>query len=163
MLYYIPIVHIFFPLCSFICIGVLPACTSRHHLCAWYLRKPDQGTGSLRTGVKTVWTTLYVLGTNLSPLEEQPALLSMEPSLQTLSVYFKSSKKHYCFVELVYLYIPPQIFVFLWTLFPPPSSFPSHLRPLSDSQNGHALYFLCGVSKFSKTAWKWFWVLFFLT
>lgn len=49
---------------------------------------------------------MYVLGTNSSPLE-QPALLSMGPSLQTLSVYFKSTKKHYCFVESVYLYIPP--------------------------------------------------------
>lgn len=91
---------------------------------------------------------MYVLGTNLSPLKEQPALLSMEPSLQTLSVYFNSTKTIIALLSWC-IFIFPQIFVFLLSLFLPPSC-PSHLRSLLDSQNGHAWCFLCGVSKFSK-------------
>jgi len=33
---------------------------------------------------------MWMLGTELGPLQEQPVLLTAEPSLQTFSGYFKS-------------------------------------------------------------------------
>ena len=60
-----------------------------HCVHAWYLQKPEEGTGSLGTGVKEDcqpqgerWKL------NPGPLQEQPVLLTAEPSLQSLHLIF---------------------------------------------------------------------------
>ena len=69
--------------------AVLPACTSVHRLHARYLQRPEVGVRSPVTGVPD--------GSELpcgyweldpGPLEEQPMLLTTEPSLQPLNFCF---------------------------------------------------------------------------
>ena len=68
-------------LCSFIlCVWVL-ACLYYVHICVMYVwcpQRPEEGAGSLGTGVQMVRS--HYMG----PLEEQPVLLIAEPSFQPL-------------------------------------------------------------------------------
>ena len=57
--------------------NILPACVSVDHMHAWYPWRTEEGTGSLGTGSQTI-----------VPLEEQPVLLSAEPSLPSTIVIF---------------------------------------------------------------------------
>ena len=68
--------------------GVMPVlCLDT--MCAWCAWRPEEGAGSFGTGVTDdgeppcgCWMP------NLGPLEEQPVLLTSEPSLQALNVFF---------------------------------------------------------------------------
>ena len=67
----------------FILVSVLRACGHVYHVCAWCLRRSEDGIRSPGTGVKSGCESpcgCWVL--KLGPLQEQHVLLSTEPSLQ---------------------------------------------------------------------------------
>lgn len=41
----------FFLMKQGMCMGVLPTCRLVHHMCACYLRRPEEGIGSPETGI----------------------------------------------------------------------------------------------------------------
>lgn len=71
---------------------------------AWGLWRPEEGVGSHETGVTDSGPCAIrrVVGLKPSPREEQPLLLSTEPSLQPLNVVFYTMLEwhfiKYCFV-----------------------------------------------------------------
>ena len=63
--------------------GVLFACLSMYHVCAWCLWWPEEGIGSPGTGVTdSCELPCGCWELNPGPLEEQSVLLTTGPSLQ---------------------------------------------------------------------------------
>lgn len=61
----------------FLCVGILPACVFVHHMCAWNLQRPEEGTRSPGAGIKESGELAYgYWELNLDPLEEQPVVLT---------------------------------------------------------------------------------------
>lgn len=72
------------------CVGMLPASMSVHHMCAWFLWRPEEALVFVELELEK-WAALWVLRLELRPWEEQPLLLSAVPSLPLLiflSQYF---------------------------------------------------------------------------
>lgn len=42
--------------------GIVPACISLHHICAWFLQKSEEGIWSSGTGVAQLWAAMWQLG-----------------------------------------------------------------------------------------------------
>ena len=71
--------------------SVLSGCMYVHHMCAWCLRRPEEGVGSPGTGAMDgcelpcgCWEL------NRGPLQEQQGLFTAEPPLQPLQVTLES-------------------------------------------------------------------------
>lgn len=65
-------------------IDILPACMTVHHMCAGYLWRPEEGTGSPENGRTDSYDVNRDVGAeNQTPfsLEEQSLLLTAEPLL----------------------------------------------------------------------------------
>ena len=61
---------------------VLPVCLSVHHAHAWYLQRLEESIPSPGTGGTNSWrSTCGGLELKLGSLEEQPVLLTAEPSV----------------------------------------------------------------------------------
>jgi hypothetical protein len=61
------------------CMSVLSACTN---VCAWYPQRSKEGVGSSETSLIDGYEPLCgCWDQNLGPLEKQPVLLTIEPSL----------------------------------------------------------------------------------
>lgn len=61
----------------FICVGILPACISVHHMCARCLWRPEEAVGSPRTGFGDDFDLHVGAGTqnsNMGPLADLPVL-----------------------------------------------------------------------------------------
>jgi hypothetical protein len=67
-----------------LCMFVLPACMSVHHMCAWCLRKPEDSDPLEKVFTVSGEPSWRCWELNPGPLEEQPVLLTAEPSLQLL-------------------------------------------------------------------------------
>ena len=71
--------------------GVLHACMSAYLMCAWYLWKSVEGVGCSRDGVIDSGKPNMGGENHWSCLKTQAVLLTTEPSLQSLSVFFKGT------------------------------------------------------------------------
>jgi hypothetical protein len=85
----------FFLIISFnLCVGLLPARLSVSHISAWYLQRSEENTEFPETGVTNGFELpCGCWESNLGPLEEQPMLVTTEPSLHPRSSTFKVNKK----------------------------------------------------------------------
>jgi hypothetical protein len=86
-------VHIIFKVHLFVfyVYQCLLACMYVNHVCAWYLQRPLESTGSLGTGVMDDWELpCGHWELNLGPLQEQHLLLTSESSLQPYTVFLRS-------------------------------------------------------------------------
>jgi len=69
--------------CDFMCMSVLPACTSVHHVCTWCPRMSREGMRSVGLELMTVASSpVGAGGLNPNPLEEHSVLLDTEPPPQ---------------------------------------------------------------------------------
>lgn len=82
---------ILFYLCEiyFTCMSVSSAYMSAHHLCVWCPQEPEEGIQSLGAGTTDgCKPPRECRESNLSPLEEQPLLLTTEPFPQSYLLIF---------------------------------------------------------------------------
>lgn len=80
----------------FMYMSVLPACRYVHHVCAWYLWRPEESVGSSRTRVTGSCEPSYrCRRLNPDPPQDQQVLLIAEPSSQSLSVNKSKGKEYY--------------------------------------------------------------------
>jgi hypothetical protein len=69
------------------CMGVLPAYMTLHHMCVWCLQRLEEGIGCPGSVVTSSCEPLCGFWeSNSGPLEDQPVLICAEPFLQSLDL-----------------------------------------------------------------------------